>query len=140
MMLIDTNVLSETRRKQPNGNVKRWLQQQSVADLYLSSLVIAEIEAGIANTRDEATAEAVRVWLEGTVLPGFAGRILPFTVAEASVFGRWSGAGTRDGQPVAIVDAQIAATAFVHGLSVVTRNSADFLRFPVRVINPWEAS
>lgn len=136
--LLDTNVLSETIRKQPSARVKAWLGSLSPSRLYLSSFTIAEIELGIGLHEDSGKAARLKEWLEGTVLPEFAGRILSFDSEAARVYGAWMALGRKTGRPPSATDAQIAAIAYKQGLTVATRNVADFFSLPVLLYNPFD--
>lgn len=134
--LLDTNVISELRKRAGvvNPGVESWAEERSGHDLYISVMTVMEIELGIARVerRDPEQSAMLRRWLEGGVLAGFAGRILPINVEEAR---RAAQMHVPDPRPER--DAFIAATAAVHGLTVVTRNVADFQPIGVPVINPW---
>lgn len=135
--LVDTNTLSETNRKQPDPKVQAWFASLPPQRLYLSSISVAEFELGIGLQTDPTRAARLRVWLESVVLSGFAGRILAFDVLAARTYGAWLAAGRKAGRIPPATDAQIAAIAYVHGLTVATRNTADFAGLPVKLFNPW---
>ena len=134
--LLDTNVVSELRKPEHRGdvNVRTWAGSRAPADLYLSVVTIMEIEIGIGrlHRRDPLQAGLLQVWLEERVLEVFAGRILPLDLAVAR-----RAAHLHIPDPSPERDAMIAATATVHGLTVVTRNTADFEGLGVALINPW---
>ena len=135
MYLLDTNVVSELRRgNRTNPGVSAWARGIDPADLFLSSITILEIEIGILlmERRDSAQGTLLRRWLEHRVLPAFESRILPIDTAVAQ---RCAGLHVPD--PRAERDALIAATALVHRLKVVTRNTADFQPMGNDLINPW---
>ena len=138
MYLLDTNVVSELR-KVPTGRadpaVVRWATSVLTPQLYLSVVTVQELELGVLlkERRDAMQGAHLRAWLEGQVLPTFAGRILPVSVDIARQCAALSAAQTR---PYA--DSLIAATALVHSLSVVTRNTTDFAGMGVTLINPWD--
>lgn len=136
--LLDTNILSETIRKQPNPKVKAWLAGLPQFRIYLSSFSIAEIEQGIGLQADPVKSQRLKVWLESTVLPAFDGRILPFDTAAARVYGAWIAAGRKAGRVPSSTDAQIAAIAYIHGLTIATRNTPDFASLPVSLLDPWQ--
>ncbi len=132
--LLDTNVLSETRKRHMAPSVAEWIAATPPDRLYVSVLTLGEIEQGIARIRDRGDgqqAAALGRWLRD-VEAGFADRIVPITLRIASEWG-----SKHPEQPVPVVDALIAATARVHGWIVVTRNTSDFERSGVRVLNPF---
>ena len=133
MYLLDTNVVSETRRPRPHGAVLEWLRTTPNDQLFVSAVTIGEIQAGIEITRDQDPARAAELeaWLEQT-LRSFA--ILPM---DAAAFRQWARLMHR--RPAALTnDAMIAAVAIVHGLTVVTRNVRDFEHFGVEILNPFD--
>jgi predicted nucleic acid-binding protein len=139
MHLLDTNVLSELRKAKSgkiNRYVKAWAGTVRPATLYLSVISILELEIGIllVKRRDPAQGALLRAWMEDYVLPAFAGRILAI---DTSVAQRC--AALHVPNPRSDRDALIAATAFVHGMTVVTRNTADFEPTGVPMFNPWQA-
>jgi predicted nucleic acid-binding protein len=132
--LLDTNILSETRKRQPSPSVAEWISMTPPDRLHVSVLTLGEIEQGIARIRgrgDHQQAAALERWLLD-VETGFADRVLPVTLPVAAAWGRLQYA-----QPLPVVDALIAATARVHGLTVVTRNVKDFELAGVQVIDPF---
>lgn len=140
MYLLDTNVVSELRkaaRGRADLNVSTWARGVASAHLFLSVISILELELGVllARRRDPVQGGHLRTWLATQVLPAFAGRILPIDTAVAQ---RCAGLHVPD--PKADRDALIAATALVHGLVVVTRNTADFAATGVALLDPWRAT
>ena len=136
MYLIDTNVLSELRRrKRTHPKVAAWADVVPASDLFLSVITILEIEAGtlMLLRRDAAQGAILRAWIDDKVLPAFAGRILGI---DTKVAQRCASLHVPD--PRAERDALIAATALVHRMRVVTRNVGDFLPMGVGVLNPWD--
>ena len=132
MYLLDTNVVSELRRARPHGAVVSWIERVASEDLFLSAVTIGEIQAGIELTRDQdaAKAEAIEAWLE-LVAASYA--VLP---ADAAVFRAWARLKHRKSKTL-FEDAMIAATAIVHGLTVVTRNVRDFDALGVPSFDPF---
>ena len=136
MFLLDTNVLSELRRRErTHPKVAAWADTVNAADLYLSAITILEIEAGtlLLARRDARQGAVLRAWIDGKVLPAFAGRILSVDMAVAQCCAR-----LHVPDPRAERDAPIAATALVHRMRVVTRNIADFHSMGVELLNPWD--
>lgn len=138
MLLLDTNVVSELRKVRSgraDPRFARWVAATQPAVLYLSAITVMEIETGIGliERRDDRQGRLLRSWLEMQVLPGFANRILPIDTAVAQRCGSLHVPDRRNDR-----DALIAATALVHGMRVVTRNTADFLATGAPLINPWD--
>lgn len=136
--LLDTNVLSEARKRRPDAGVVRWLDRTPETNLYLSVLVLGEIRKGIAKLVDAPRQGALLAWLEGELVPRFASRLLSIDADTASIWGRLSGEGEKRGEPLPVVDTLLAATALRHNLTLVTRNTDDFARFPIERLNPWD--
>jgi len=137
MFLLDTNVISELRKARAgkaDRNVAAWARAVPTGSLFLSATVIHELEIGVllAERRDPPTGAILRAWLDDHVLPAFAERVLP---VDAAVARRSAALHVPDPRPVR--DALIAATGLVHGLTVVTRNVADFAPTGVPLLNPW---
>ena len=140
MFVLDTNVVSELRKVRlgkADVNVTAWSDTVDASDLFVSAITIMELELGVLSVeRKDATQGAVlRSWLEQQVLPEFAGRTLPVDTAVAQRCARLHVLNRREER-----DALIAATALVHGMTVVTRNVADFKPTGVSLFNPWEGS
>jgi predicted nucleic acid-binding protein len=134
MYLLDTNVVSELRKPKPHGAVLAWFVRLDDAQLHLSSVTIGEIQSGIEITReqDEARASEIEAWLE---MVASSYNVLPM---DARTFRAWARLMHQRSDTV-YEDAMIAATAQVHGLTVVTRNVADFKPFGVPLLNPFKA-
>lgn len=136
MFLLDTNVISELRRpNKADRNVLAWSTAKPLSVFFLSAISILEIELGALRIarRDSAQGASLRNWIDQQILARFDGRILPIDVAVAQRC-----AQLHVPNPRAERDALIAATALIRGLTVVTRNVADFTATGVAVINPWE--
>jgi predicted nucleic acid-binding protein len=136
MFLLDTNIISELRRPdKADRNVAMWANALPPASTFLSAVSVLEIELGalLVARRDAAQGAVLRAWIDRQVLTRFEGRILSIDLAVAQRCAR-----LHVPNPQAERDALIAATALVHGLTVVTRNVADFERTGVAVINPWK--
>jgi predicted nucleic acid-binding protein len=135
--LLDTCVLSELRKPAPDRNVAIWIQQVDESRLYLSVIVLGEIQKGIAKLDDSKKKHSLQLWLEQSLQERFAGRILPVDSSVALEWGILQGSSARSGHPVPVIDSLIAATAIRHNLTLVTRNTADFELMPVKLVNPW---
>ena len=136
MFLLDTNVISELRRPdRANRNVAAWAASIPVASFFLSVISILEIEIGALRLerRDPAQGAVLRAWLDGQVISRFEGRILPVDIRVAQTCARLHVPDQRSER-----DALIAATALAHGLTMVTRNTADFTSAGAALLNPWE--
>lgn len=136
MFLLDTVVLSELRKRQPDPNLLKWIERQRPSDLFISVVTIGEIERGIALQRSKAPqfAQSLAEWLD-RVLALYADRILPFELRSAQ---RWGRLNADLGHQNA--DLLIAATALEQGLTVVTRNVAHFEPTGVPTLNPFQAA
>jgi toxin FitB len=137
MYILDTNVISELRKaKKTHPDVKKWAERVPSASLYISVISVLELEIGIllVDRRDNQQGAILRAWMDLHVLPTFSGRILAI---DTDVVRRC--ATLHVPNPRSDRDALIAATALMHGLTVATRNVADFERTGVGVLNPWEA-
>lgn len=135
MFLLDTNVISELRRKgRLDANVHAWSQSIPLEDLYISVVTVMEIEQGIliVGRRDHRQADILRAWMTGWLVPRFQARILAFDVVAA-----FRCAAMHVPNPKPDRDSMIAATASVHGLTIATRNTRDFEECGVPVFNPW---
>lgn len=135
MYLLDTCVISELVKLRPAPKVTRWIASQPESDLFLSVLTIGEVEEGVAALSSGAKRDTLLAWVRRALPERFAGRVLPVDLVVASAWGEFRG---RSRQTLPVVDGLIAATARVHGLTVVTRNAADFRRFDVPVFDPWK--
>jgi len=132
--LLDTNVVSELRKSKPDASVVSWYERHLDDSVFISSLVVGEIRQGIERlrSRDWERAEALDGWLSGLVV-AYRDRVLPVTAAIAEEWGRLNATA----QPPPTVDGLMAATARVHGLTLVTRNLADVARTGVEAVNPF---
>ena len=132
--LLDTNVLSELRRKQPDARVLQWFAQRPAGTLYLSVLTLGEIRKGVEALADQPRRLLLLDWLETKLPAFFSGRILGIDTAVAE---RWGRLVAQAGRPLPVIDSLLAATAAQHGLILVTRNVRDVQGLGVQVINPW---
>jgi hypothetical protein len=134
--LIDTNVLSELRRRERDAGVSEWVSQRPATTLYISVLTLGELRKGIEHLGDAPRRIRLLDWLE-VELPGFfAGRVLGIDAAVADCLGRML---ANAGRPLPAIDSLLAATALHHGMTLVTRNIRDFELPGLAIINPWRA-
>ena len=131
--LLDTNMVSEFRKKSPDAGASDWLRSVRSSQLYLSVLVVGEIKQGVDRlaARDPKQAATIEDWQQRLVL-GYADRIVPVSLEVAETWGRLNAAA-----PLPLVDGLMAATALVHEWTFVTRNGADVERTGVRLLNPF---
>jgi|SRR5512132_497983 toxin FitB len=132
--LLDTNILSEARKRSPDSKVRAWLASVPEPELYLSVLVVGEIRQGIERLRrrDPAQAAPYESWLS-SLLHGFADRLVPVTAEVSEEWGRLNVP-----HPLPVVDGLMAATAKVRGWTFVTRDAGDLARTGVRLLNPFD--
>ncbi len=138
MYVLDTNVVSELRNVRvgkADPNVASWAENVDAAHLFVSAITIMELELGVLSIerKDAIQGAMLRAWLEQHVLPEFSGRTLPIDTVVAQRCARLNIPDKRGER-----DALIAATAIVHGMTVVTRNMVDFQSTGVTILNPWE--
>ena len=131
--LLDTNVLSETRKKNADAGVISFLEGADSSTLYISVLTLGELRKGVAKKQREDPEMARRLagWADGLEM-SFADRILGIDAAMARLWGDWSGERARP-----VVDTLLAATAVQRGLTLVTRNVRDMRGIPVKLLDPW---
>ena len=134
MYLLDTNVVSETRRLRPHGAVLAWLGSVPGDRLYISAVTLGELQAGVEITRaqDALRAAAIEAWVDDGL------RLWNVLAMDAATFRVWARLMHGRSETL-VIDAMIAATAVVHGLTVATRNIRDFAPFAVETINPFGA-
>lgn len=140
MFVLDTNVVSELRKAgdgRAEPNVVAWLAGYDAAAFFLSAITIMELEVGVRRIerRDPKQGVLLRAWLDDRVLPEFDGRVLPVDTAVALRCARLHVPDPRSDR-----NALIAATALVHGMTVVTRNVADFRSTGIPLVDPWSAA
>jgi predicted nucleic acid-binding protein len=137
--LLDTNVLSEfNRRGEPDQRVKHWLEGADTESLYASVLTFGEIRFGIELLPPGKRRTQLERWLERDLHEWFEGRILPVDQSIADRWGLLRAQGQLRGRPLSVIDALLAATAFQHKLTIVSRNASDFSAAELDVVNPWE--
>lgn len=135
--LLDTNVLSELRRRQPDAHVAAWFAKRPPSTLYLSVLTLGELRKGVEAMADAARRLMLLDWLETELPAYFTGRVLD---VDAAVADRWGRMTAQAGRPLPAIDSLLAATAVQHGLILVTRNLRDVQGLAgLTALNPWDA-
>ncbi len=137
MILLDTNVISETMRAVPEPRVIAWLDAQAVETLYLSTISLAELLLGIAVLPDGRRKTQLELGLEDKAAALFGPRLLPFDTAAARAYADIISRARTAGRAIGVADGQIAAIAAACGLIVATRDTAPFEAAGVAVVNPW---
>ena len=135
--LLDTCVISEIIKRQPDSNVISWIQSQNEACLYLSVLTFGEIEKGIEKAPDITKKKSLKLWLEDDLKKRFEGRIIPVDLDVSIKWGAIQGAAELSGKPMPAIDGLIAVSGLVHNCVVVTRNTTDMAQSSVELFNPW---
>lgn len=137
--LLDTNVISETRRQRPDARVMSFLAVLPIERLYLSVITLGELHSGILRLDAGRRRREMEVWLKQAE-QNFSARVLPIDRETALLWGELNAAGFAAGRPLNVADGLLAATAKRHGLTVLTRNTRDFELSGVPIANPWEES
>ena len=137
--LLDTNVLSEVQRPRPDQQVLSWLDQVDEARTYLSVITVGEIARGVEQLDDGKRKTALRQWLDADLAARFGDRLLPIDRETALIWGGVMAGARAAGKGLGVMDAWIAACALRHGLTLVTRNTKDFVGLDVELLDPWIA-
>jgi toxin FitB len=135
--LLDTNVISELVKPEPDAAVVRWTEETNESILFLSVLTLGEIRNGIERLRLGRRRGRLESWLKVDLQARFQNRILPINEAVAERWGALSAVAAASGKPVPVIDGLLAATAIYHDLTLVTRNQSDVAGTPVQTLNPW---
>ncbi|HIF4305239.1 TPA: type II toxin-antitoxin system VapC family toxin [Salmonella enterica subsp. enterica serovar Infantis] len=140
MIVLDTNVISELWKVEPNPNVLTWIDAQAVETLYLSAITVAELRYGLATMPEGKRRVIYQKRLEQEVLPNFAGRVLPFDLNASQAYSDLMARAKAEGKAIGKADGYIAATAAANNLIVATRDTSPFKAGGLEIINPWETS
>jgi predicted nucleic acid-binding protein len=140
VIVLDTNVVSEPLRSAPDPAVLAWLDRQQPATLYLTTVNVAELLAGVELLPVGKRRASLDGAIGGQVLTLFDGRILPFDLLAARAFARLNAAAQAAGNTIGFADCAIAAIASAHGFALATRNVRDFSATGVELIDPWTTS
>lgn len=137
--LLDTCAISETFKPNPNESLSSWFRKSEDALFFLSVITLGELQKGISKLKvtDERRAAKVFEHIHGSVIPTYRDRILPVDLEIGLKWGEIAGDLAAKGETVPVADGLLAATAIIHGLTVVTRNEKDFRRLDVKLVNPW---
>ena len=140
MIVLDTNVVSEIMRPRPEPAVLAWLDAQAPSELWLTAVGAAELMFGIARLDDGARKQQLARTVSAMLETDFAGQVLPFDLAAASVYAQMVAQRERMGKPIAMADAQIASVCLAHGATLATRNQKHLDGVGLTIINPWSGS
>jgi predicted nucleic acid-binding protein len=135
--LIDTNVVAEWVKSRPDERVVRWLAEADEDRLYLSVATLAEVRMGVEALAEGRRKQRLAAWLEDDLPARFEGRILLVDAAVANAWGVVVARARAVGKPLGVMDAFFAATAAVHHLTLVTRNTRDFTSTGIDLLDPW---
>jgi toxin FitB len=135
--LLDTNVVSESRKKIPDANVQHWLESQPVSIQHISVISLGELLQGAKRAKTPERRASLENWLE-RLEKRFGGRVLPLDSAVMKVWAEVTATAIQRGQTAPLMDSLIAATAIRHGLILVTRNTQDVKALDVKTLNPWK--
>lgn len=135
--LLDTNVVSEWAKPRPNPGVVAWLAGTNEDQVFLSVVTLAELRHGIERMATGQRQRQLGAWLENEIPMRFEGRVLSIDPAIADACGKLVARSEAEGRPVEAMDAFLAATALVHQLTLVTRNTAHFDSILKALLNPW---
>ena len=139
MILIDTNLISEMWKAEPNPDVLAWIDSQTLETLYLSAITVAELRFGLATMPQGKRRTIYQERLEKEVLPLFAGRVLPFDLNTSQAYANLMARARIGGNAIGKADGYIAATASVSGYLVATRDIGPFEAAGLKIVNPWDA-
>jgi predicted nucleic acid-binding protein len=138
-MVLDTNVVSELMRPEPDAAVLAWLNGQPADTQWLNSVVVSELLYGVARLPDGKRRAQLALAVQAMLAEDFAGRVLPFDLEAAVVYADLVAMRERQGQPIDVADAQIAAICLAHGATLATRNTKHFEGVGLTLMNPWVA-
>ena len=139
MILLDTNVISEPWKREPDTSVLAWIDAQAIETLYLSTITVAEIRFGAAAMPAGKRRKTLHDRFAHDVLPLFEGRILSFDLDASEAYGDLMAQAKAAGKAIGKADGYIAAVAAAQGFAVATRDEGPFRAAGVQVINPWQS-
>jgi len=135
--LLDTCLISELAKSEPNKTVVDWVLSKNEANFYVSVLTFGELYKGIEKLPESKKKEELRIWVENDLKNRFHNRIIGIDIRVSITWGKIQSVAEKKGKPMPAIDALIAATGIVHDLTVVTRNVADMEQSNVKLFNPW---
>lgn len=136
-IVLDTNVVSEIRLAVPDAAVEEWFARQPSDSLFLTTTVVGELASSIEALPAGRRRTVLELWFENLLEADFHGRVLDYSVIAARRYGVLVAGAKARGRPPGISDAQIAAVAAVHGMTIATRDTSDFAAFGIPLVNPW---
>jgi predicted nucleic acid-binding protein len=136
--LLDTCVLSEFTRRQPNPHVIDWLNSIDEEQLFMSVITVGEIQRGIERLPDSSRKTELLTWMNTGLIQRFAGRMVPVDAPTMFLWGSLTARMETAGRPIGVMDSLIIASALRNNLIVATRNVTDFLPTGIQIINPWD--
>jgi predicted nucleic acid-binding protein len=139
VIVLDTNVISELVRPQPDRGVLGWLDRYPWAEVYLTAITAAELRYGVARLADGRRRTDLAERVRRLTRERFARRVLPFDDEAASHYAEVVASREARGMPIGVADVQIAAICLSHGAALATRNTKDFVHTDIGLINPWES-
>ena len=139
IFLLDTCIVSELTRPKPNQCVADWIRSEPETKLYLSVLTIGELRKGIDKLPKSHKRNKIEAWLNFELRNRFSGRILSVDDEVAERWGLESAKAEQAGTPLPVIDGLLAATAIIHGMTIVTRNTKDMQQTGAKMFNPWES-
>lgn len=140
MIILDTNVISETQKKRPNANVMAWLDAQDPTNLYLTAITVGEIVFGVSCLPTGARRTALETAIAAIIEEDFRGRVLPYDVEASRIYGAAIADARSRGQAIGMADGQIAAIVLANkGAAIATRDRKPFDALKVDIIDPWQA-
>ena len=136
--LLDTCVISEVIKREPNKNVISWLQAQDEANLFLSILTFGEIQKGIEKAPDQSRKKKLKLWVEEDLKKRFENKIIPVDLKVVTNWGSIQGLAELAGKTMPTIDGLIAASGLTYNCIVATRNTSDMEQSTAELFNPWE--
>jgi toxin FitB len=137
--LLDTCLISELAKSEPDKNVVNWVLHENETNFYVSVLTFGEIHKGIEKLPESKKKKQLQFWVETELKNRFQNRIIGIDMHISMVWGKIQCFAEKNGKPMPAIDALIAATGIVHDLTVVTRNVADMEQSTVKLLNPWSS-